>query len=183
MVLTDAKDIAKDPWAQKAAALIHEGRETIAQSVSTQMRHFNPRFADVDSDAQVQRVTLILQALEGLLRGKSVSFLLGAAEDVMSLGAMAGFGPPEYVKATHCYLPVLRRYFIQTGGLENGLAIYERVEDVALGLIDRLIDIAFETEAIATLPDIARGSESGGPKTPAPWTTEDNHLLDFSNED
>ncbi len=141
MVMMDAKEIAKDPWAQKAAALIHDGRETIARSVSTQMRQFNPRFGDVDGDAQVQRVTLILQALEALLKGKSVSFLLGAAEDVMALGAMAGFGPPEFVKATHCYLPVLRRYFIRTDGLENGLAIFERVESVALVLIDRLIDI------------------------------------------
>lgn len=183
MVMMDAKEIAKDPWAQKAAALIHDGRETIARSVSTQMRQFNPRFGDVDGDAQVQRVTLILQALEALLKGKSVSFLLGAAEDVMALGAMAGFGPPEFVKATHCYLPVLRRYFIRTDGLENGLAIFERVESVALVLIDRLIDIAFETETMATLPDVARASTSGGPKTPAPWTAEDNFILDFSNED
>lgn len=122
----------------RAIELLKRHRDLIAREISSLIERVAPAFRDVDLTARRQSVAAHLEAFTQLLSGASKSQLMSHVEQTVRLRALAGVSPEAIFAASHCYLPVIRRVFVQQSRdpLE-GLRAYEVVEAVALPLITR----------------------------------------------
>jgi hypothetical protein len=120
-------------------------RKRISVAIARQMMQLAPRYEEVPFADQSRTVGAVLEAIGAVLGGAHEVRLLDTIDDVFAERARDGLLPSDFALATHCYLPVLRRYFCeQAPNLELGIAAYEAVEGVTLPLMRHIIELALE---------------------------------------
>jgi hypothetical protein len=156
-----------------AAQLLGKNRKRLARAIARQVSQLVPRYRDVDEAAHQRNGELILEMMEQTLTGGSDDRLLSVLEDLMRLRTAGGFQTSDFIVASHCFTPVIRRFFIEKSpDLRLANAAFEEVEALALGIIGRLVSAAFELGANAELDDTAPNRPARTLTDEAPWLVE-----------
>lgn len=132
------------PHARAGARLMKQHHRRIAQAVVRQQQRMVPRYRQLDATAVERNVATVLAGLQRLLESGEDALLKDLVTEMARLRQLGGVTLPEFLVAALCVLPVLRRFFLERSAtLEEGLAIFDRVEAILLpvaGTITRAFD-------------------------------------------
>jgi hypothetical protein len=161
---------------QLAAQLIRSHHLRISQAIARQLQRTVPRYRQVDASVLERNIATIMGGVQQLLEHGSEERLLRIVADVAQLRQMSGFKLPEFLVASLCFLPVIRRFLIErSGDLQEGLARYEAVEAIALPLMGRVatifMDAAEDTQPNSETAFLLAG-EKGRPRAAVPMPFE-----------
>lgn len=127
---------------QVAARLIKGHKVRLARAIARQIQQIVPRYREMDSTALERNLGTLLSATETFLENGDDRQLIDLTRNVMELRAVSGFALGDFVMATACWLPVLRRFILErSASVDEGLRVYESVEAVALPLMGRIADL------------------------------------------
>jgi hypothetical protein len=128
-----------NPIAVRAADMLEPNRKVLSRAIVRQLKRTVPRYEDVDDGAMQGNISTILRGLERLLRKGDMRTLKGIVESISSLRRTSGFGIDELLTAGLCFLPVLRRFFVEhEEDIGRGLDSYEAVEALVLPVFGHL---------------------------------------------
>jgi len=122
-----------------AIRLLERHQNEIARAIVRQTTRVAPRTAVSDEETRIRTVENILGAAGDLVGGQSPKRFFGLVADLMTLRSAGGWLPSDFVAASHCYLPVIRRVFVRKDPV-NGMEAYNILEEYTLMLIIRLAE-------------------------------------------
>lgn len=153
-----------------AIRLLSENRPRIARGVRRLGARLEPRFESIPSEVSEASIAGFLRDLEQLLATGDPEPLASTARATIRLRKHVGFTAAHFAVYSHAYLPVIRKIFLQAGGLPlPALRAYDEVENVVLPFMARiltdfpLMDDAPEEENADTQPARAAPGRSANP--------------------
>ena len=130
-----------------AARLLQPHRDAIARAVARQIRRTVPRYEQVDLVALERNTRTVLGGVQRLLEGGDSATLLRVVEDVAQLRTTTGFQASEFLVASMCFMPVVRRFLVQHAPSPmEGLLAWDSVEAIALPLFGQVVDVFLDSE-------------------------------------
>lgn len=142
---------------ERVVTLLRSHRVRIARALVRQSRALAPRYEQIDQTAHERNFLTLLIAVERLLGHGDDKPVLNAAANLASLRASMGFHVEDFTLASLGFLPVLRRFIIESSAsLQEGLDDYEAFESIALPLIGRAASIFIDAAEDPTVPNAAR---------------------------
>lgn len=145
----------------RAILLLRQHRDAIARDISARIEALAPAFREVDLTARQQSVAAQIEACAALLSGTSKQQLITHLDQTIRLRTLAGVPPEAIFVASHCYLPTIRRVFVeQSPDALEGLRAYEVVEVVFLRIIGHLATL---------MANLLEGDESEEITSPEGW--------------
>lgn len=147
--------------ALRAAQLMSEHHQRIAQAVVRQQQRLIPRYRQMNVHVLERNMTTILGGLQQLAEMGSDRRLMQILSDVAQIRQLGGVTLPEFLTAALCFLPVLRRFFMEkTGDAAEAMQVYASVEAIAVPLMARISAMYLDS---GTLP----GELTDGPRIPS----------------
>lgn len=130
-----------DDTSLRAIELIDGSKDGLTDAVSRQILKFVPRYKG--ADLLETNVRAILDGIAIMVRGESREELVKTVEVITSNRSATGFSVGDYALASMCFLPVLRKFFLECDP-ERGLEMYDIVESVSFPFMAQCISIFVE---------------------------------------
>ena len=119
--------------------MLDDYRPMIARAVAQQIQQTVSRYHDVDSTALTRNVEQIFAGLRRLLVRGDDKAVMNMFNMLIGLRQVSGFTIRDFMVATICALPVVRRFFCDKAEtLDEGIALYEEFEAIVIPLYGRI---------------------------------------------
>lgn len=121
----------------------------ISKTMAGQIQQVIPKYHDIDPDALAGSLATLVRAMAVVVEEDDSDRFLDIACDIAEMRLAGGFVIGDMVGAGVCFLPVLRRFFMERCRNTNeALGAYSIVEELAMPLVVRFANAFAEMEKI-----------------------------------
>ena len=138
-----------DTAARTALELLRLNKKPLAGAIVRQLKSTIERYGSVDAEAMSRNVLRLLDGIEVVLDKGDLKTLQRVTSDTVALRASSGFGVDELVTAGVCFLPVMRRFFVDhSRDIGTGLDAYEHLESLVLPMFGWIASHASDIDQV-----------------------------------
>lgn len=121
---------------ERVVELLGSHKTRIARALVRQMRALSPAYAELDAHALEENLVRLLTLTARFLETGDDSSLKTHTAYTAQLRQALGFGVADFMLANLSFLPVLRRFLIESAStVSEGLSDYEALEAVAIPIM------------------------------------------------
>jgi len=125
--------------ARAAVELLERHRSLIAHAIARQIMQTLPQYRSVDPNDLAGSIDELLEGVQTLLIARDHKTLAQVLDTLVQLHNKRGFGVGDFLVATLCTLPVMRRFYMKYASAQDqGIVCYEQVESVLIPLYGHL---------------------------------------------
>lgn len=137
----------------RAVAMVEEERDLLAGMLVRQLEITVPRFQMRMADRRVENTYRVIDSARAFMVERDSTKLAQAIMFAWADSQLLGISPGEFMVASSCYLPVLRRFFVHRAeSIEEGLRLFESMEAVILPFLSQVTTILINSLAVAAPP-------------------------------
>lgn len=126
----------------------------IADTVVELSARIRPELRVLDAEARRRGTERMVRTLSEVVKGADAEALLALIEEVLTLRAMAGIEPQNFVSVAFCYPVAIRRVFqLKADVRERGEQAFDEIEVVLLPVLSRFGDVLFSVHTDDEMTD------------------------------